>query len=476
MSESVETRAAVSCRVSAPAVVTAFVGRHRAAGCVRTPTRRTALAALLLALLGASGGLAAREATLATPTLTTAQWRADLHYLATELPRRHIAPFGHISRQAFEREVAALDRRLPTLDPDAIFVGMDRLENLIGDGHTYIRIPKDAPVFPLRFERFDGDYRLVATAPGSPAEAVLGARLVKVGDTPIAEAQRRLMTLTPASETQALRDIRATQLLLANGMILHGLDLLPVRTLGRYTLRADDGSTREVRVPAGAPPATWHELVAAPPLSQQHADRALACDAVPAQHAVYCNFRSYRTLSSDAPRMFALIDRVRPQRLIVDLRNNDGGDFCEGLKYLVEPIRTRPAINRDGHLFVLIGPRTFSAAMANAVHLRQLTRAILVGAPIGEKPNSYQEARDMVLPNSHWVARYSTRLYRFTAGAENLIRPDKSIPRTWPDYRAGRDAALDWTLSVPVDARLKPRAWPGLGTVPAGSEICEGDD
>lgn len=81
----------------------------------------------------------------------------------------------------------------------------------------------------------------------------------------------------------------------------------------------------------------------------------------------------------------------------------------------------------------------------------------------------------MVLPNSRWAARYSTRLYRFTAGAENLIRPDKSIPRSWPDYRAGRDAALDWALSVPIDARLKPRAWPGLGTVPAGSEICEGD-
>ncbi|WP_091336092.1 S41 family peptidase [Frateuria terrea] len=430
--------------------------------------------ASLLALLFAAGSLLAHDAAAAAPTPITAQWRADLRYLATELPKRHVAPFWRLSRQQFEREVTDLDRRLPALDPDQIFVGMDRIENAIGDGHTYIRIPKDAPTFPLRFFRFGTDYRLIAAPPGSAPAAMLGARLVKVGDTPIAEAQRQLLSLTPAGETQPLRDVRATNLLV-NGLILHGLRLITDRAVARYTLQADDGTRREIRLPAGPAPTTWHELPAAPPLSLQHPDLALACTELPAQQAMYCNFRSYRTLATDAPRMLAQIDRAHPQRLIVDFRRNDGGDFCLGLKYLVDPIRARPAINQDGHLFVLIGPRSFSAAMANAVHFRQLTHAILVGDPIGEKPNSYQEAREMVLPHSKWVARYSTRLYRFTAGAENLIRPDVAIPTPWQDYRAGKDPPLDWTLNVPIDAHLKPRAWPGLGKTPAGSEICEGD-
>jgi hypothetical protein len=45
--------------------------------------------------------------------------------------------------------------------------------------------------------------------------------------------------------------------------------------------------------------------------------------------------------------------------------------------------------------------------MANAAHFRKRTKAILIGQPIGEKPNTYQEAREMVLPNSGWVARYT---------------------------------------------------------------------
>ena len=135
-----------------------------------------------------------------------------------------------------------------------------------------------------------------------------------------------------------------------------------------------------------------------------------------------------------------------PENLVIDLRLNPGGDFTLGLKYLVKPIRKSKSLNRKGHLFVLIGPKTFSAAMSNAAHFREQTSALLVGEPIGEKPNSYQEARDMVLPNSHWDARYSVKFYHFAPGEENLIRPDHETPETWDDYREGRDPALNWVL------------------------------
>ena len=142
-----------------------------------------------------------------------------------------------------------------------------------------------------------------------------------------------------------------------------------------------------------------------------------------------------------------------PDNLVIDLRLNAGGDFEQGLKYVVNPIRRMSKINRSRHLFVLIGPRTFSAAMANAAHFRKGTKAILVGQPIGEKPNSYQEAREMVLPNSRWVARYSVRFYRFVRGEENLIRPDREIAETWADFQAGRDPVMDWVLRTISDAQ-----------------------
>jgi hypothetical protein len=82
--------------------------------------------------------------------------------------------------------------------------------------------------------------------------------------------------------------------------------------------------------------------------------------------------------------------------------------------------------------------------MSNAAQFRSETKAVLVGQTIGEQPNSYQGAREIRLPNSHLVVRVSTKFYTFTVSKENVIRLDKEIPRTWADYKAGRDAVLDW--------------------------------
>ena len=105
-----------------------------------------------------------------------------------------------------------------------------------------------------------------------------------------------------------------------------------------------------------------------------------------------------------------------------------------------------PLVKQRGHLFVLIGVDKFSAAMSNAAQFRQQTSATLVGEPIGERPNSYQEAREMWLPNSQLLVRYSTQYYKFVEQGENIIRPDREIITEWREYAAGRDPVLEWVL------------------------------
>ena len=144
--------------------------------------------------------------------------------------------------------------------------------------------------------------------------------------------------------------------------------------------------------------------------------------------------------------MFALISSARPGKLIIDMRDNGGGDNSVGYAEILKPIEARPDLNARGHLFVLIGPLTFSAAMNNAAQFQSETNAILVGQTIGERPNSYQELRQFRLPNSHLVVRASTLWYAFRKTGPNVIAPDKEIIPTWDDLKNGRDPALDWVL------------------------------
>jgi hypothetical protein len=82
--------------------------------------------------------------------------------------------------------------------------------------------------------------------------------------------------------------------------------------------------------------------------------------------------------------------------------------------------------------------------------VKRETAAILVGEPIGEKPNSFQEAREMRLPNSHVIARYSTESYSFVEKGENVIQPDQEIDREWNSYQAGLDPVLEWALEYKI--------------------------
>ena len=53
----------------------------------------------------------------------------------------------------------------------------------------------------------------------------------------------------------------------------------------------------------------------------------------------------------------------------------------------------------------------------------------------------------MTLPNSGIAVSYSTKNYKFLDEEVPAVLPDKRIDPTWADYKAGRDAVMDWILS-----------------------------
>jgi hypothetical protein len=98
---------------------------------------------------------------------------------------------------------------------------------------------------------------------------------------------------------------------------------------------------------------------------------------------------------------------------------------------------------------VLVGRRTYSAAMVTAIDFRKETSATLVGEPIGERPNSYSENDELTLPNSRVVVSYSTRYYTFLDQDVPAVLPDIRIDPDWASFRAGRDPVLEWVQSRP---------------------------
>jgi len=361
------------------------------------------------------------------------------------MPKRHANAFYSLSKAEFNDEVKALEGRIDTANGDEMFVGFQQIAKSVGDGHTGIDAPPDRRAVPIEVTRFGKDFRITAVGPG--LDEALGARILQIDRMPIAQVWKRVLTLTPRAELPELRE-SAGLVYLARGYALHGLDVTPDRTRTVYTLEDESNHIFELEI-QGLAPGEDVKLKSGfgdTALRFRHPDEPFWCENLANEHTIYCAWHSYQGLKEKAAAMFALVDSVKPQKLIIDMRDNGGGDNIVGHTELIAPIEARPDLNARGVLYVLVGPLTFSAAMNNAAQFQDETKAILVGQTIGERPNSFQEPRQFRLPNSHLVVRASTQWYAFRKNGPNVVAPDRQIIPTWDEVKGGRDPVLDWVL------------------------------
>ena len=378
--------------------------------------------------------------------VTKDQWHADLAHFARELPKRHLNAFHAVTREQFDAAVKELDASIATAGDDAIVVGFSRITAMVGDGHTGVHIPPNWHRLAIQIQPFGEEWRV--TRVPEATKAILGAKVTAIDGVAIAEVVRRLTALTPQDELAPLQRFTVTQKLHV-AEVLHGLGITKSPDEVTLTVMGDDGATANavlhvLPITAQAQQG-WVSLSAETPLSRRDPQSAFVVQYLPAQKTVYVNWRRYDDLSDNAAKLWQLVDSSDVAKIVVDLRQNDGGDFKIGRRYMVSEVARRAAKITP---IVLVGPRTFSAAMVNAIDLRNDAHATLGGETIGEKPNSYSENDEFVLPASRLMVSYSTRLYKFVPdGAPNVVEPDQRVEQTWADAKAGRDAALEWALA-----------------------------
>jgi hypothetical protein len=387
----------------------------------------------------------------ATTQITAEAWRADLHYLARELPSHHVNAFHTVSREAFAGEVARLDAAIPGMNGDQVLVGLMRIVALVGDGHTHLDLPPTFLRYPIELQWFGDELRVVAAA--SPYHAAVGARVLAIGSTPIGDVMERAMQLVPRGENDGRTRLTAT-MQLALPEVLHGLGVIPNRGNAPFALELAT-SERATMTLAPAPLGDFSNWRIAtgekPPLYLQKLTEPWWVEFLPEAQTVYFSFTRYPPDAEFRERGAALarlLDESHARRLVIDLRRNEGGDFDQFRRLLLPIIKARSAINRKGGMFVITGPGTFSAAMVNALDLRNEANAILVGAATGMRPNHYGEHGEFRLPNSGFRVSYSTQYHRFGADTDSAVIPDRSIEPTWAEFRAGRDPVMEWILST----------------------------
>jgi hypothetical protein len=150
------------------------------------------------------------------------------------------------------------------------------------------------------------------------------------------------------------------------------------------------------------------------------------------------------SLAQFCRRMMASIDASQAENLAIDMRHNGGGNGLLNRALLRELVRS-DRINRKGHLFVILGRNTFSAAMSAATDLERQTECLFVGEPSCSGRNFRGQANPITLPCSGLRLSCASLYYQgalLSSDRSPWIAPDIVAELSSADEADNRDPAL----------------------------------
>jgi len=444
---------------------------------------RRSLAACVLALaLVHARPSPAQQLARRPPLLTAAEavrWREDLRYLAAEMPKRHRNLYHNLSPTEFARAVRRLDARIPTLRRHQVILELARLVARVGDGHTNVAPARDPKIgfqaLPLRLYLFS-DGLWIRAADSAHAELV-GSRIVRIGRASVVQAVAAVGPLVGRDNDMGLEF--AAPFLLVMPEVLQGLGLIDDMQRVPLVLERYGQQRTVVLEPSGpAPlmardtdrswevPDRWTDARGEPerwPLWLRQPGNKFWFEYLPAQRALYVQFNEVNdkpdeTVARFADSLFGFARAHGAERLVLDLRLNGGGNG-EFNRPLVLGLIRAERLDVRGHLFVLIGRRTFSAAQFLATELENWTDAIFVGEPTASRGNQYGDSYRITLPNSGVTVRVSTLYWQLSDPRDTRpwTPPEVATDLSFADYRANRDPALEAALSWTSEPSLADR-------------------
>lgn len=374
------------------------------------------------------------------------QWAQDLDFLSNELPKRHKNLFHNISESGFKTQIEALKAKLPSMDQEEILVGFMKIIASVGDSHTTLGY-RPQQGLPLMLYWFKDGIAVLNTT--GEYKNILYGRITALGNKPIEDIVAALKAIIP-HENEAQVKNKITNLL-TDPVILHGTRLIPHQDSASLTVRTTSGRTvtLEMKPLSFTSKPEWIVGTANEsdlPLYLKNRRMFYWYKILPGSKTLYFKYNSCQNMTGQpfgdfVKKLFGTIDGERIKRIVIDLRHNGGGNSGLFAPFL-EELEKREEFQRKGSIYVLIGRRTFSSAILNAIDLKKRTPAVFAGEPTGGKPNHYGEVRSFRLPQSGLQVTYSVKYFQVIEGDPVSLVPDMLIEPKISDYVKKYDPVL----------------------------------
>lgn len=372
----------------------------------------------------------------------------DLAYFKTTLPQRHTNLFTKVSEATFNAKVDAIALKADSLNYETFTAALSKLIVAIGDEHTRVE-PNYTKVLPIKFEQYkEGIFTIGVDR--NYASSLLG-RLIAINGQSMEVITMKFKTVIQ-SENKSYFTVGLLNFL-NNPSFLKGLNITDTNDEVTYTLA--DATGKETKITLKSVPKNENSnIVFTDSYNAMLATKSndfywYQYDGT--RKILYFNYSKCRE-NEQKPfdkfneELFALIEKEKPNKIILDLRNNSGGNSAI-LDPFIEKIKDN-YLNKKQNFFVLIGKKTFSSALMNAVELKKNLSVTLVGETTSGSINHYGEVRGFSLPKTKLTIGYSTKYWENWKGKKGPLQPDVSINYTVNSFKNGKDEALEYIFNL----------------------------
>ncbi|HSS21633.1 MAG TPA: hypothetical protein VLL54_16280 [Pyrinomonadaceae bacterium] len=403
--------------------------------------------------------------TVATQTTSkerNAGWTSDLDALIKVLREKHWRYRDCSFPDAFVKREAAIRRSIPQLTDDQVGVEFQSLLATLNDGHTLV-FPfgmkrGGLSHLPVAFYDFEDGPAIVAT---DPAHAfMIGRKVLSIGGVSVANLVERATPFMSLENKSQRRWVFPTYLtfpafLRAAGVVMETNAIaVSIETDSgpqTVTLNPDPAPIDPEQLVLGMipPPAPTVAPLFLSRLRDAYWFTTLSDDTIVYFQMNRVGNTKAEPLDRFSPRLLQTLLRPETKALIVDLRNNNGGNGAL-LPPLVRSLVTFHGMRPTAPIYVMIGRQTFSAAQTLVNRLEEYVDPIFVGEDTGSKPNRFGNGSGFQLPYSGIIGEISTGYNQAATSRDTraATSPSIRIGMKLSDWRAGRDVTLDHVLTL----------------------------
>jgi len=386
-------------------------------------------------------------------------WNKDIKMFEEKIKSLHIKPFHSITENEFDQKISGLRNDAGSLDIKTFNYRLAEIVASIGDMHTRMSMITDYH-FPFKIFLFEEGFYIRAVS--SNNKELLGDKIISINGHPIESVFETLKKITSADNKIGYWNNTVSYLEIPDLLKFYGIipDLNqnipisfekagPVKIKPLKDVTSEENMIHVFQQSENPVPLYLRNLFSKPYQWEYLESEDLFYWQINTIRDFTADY-SFEAMTKDA---LSRIREIKPQKLVLDLRWNGGGNdpaYRSSLPKLISTLIEND-LNREDRFYTIIGRYTASAAQHLVNDLEYLTNTTFIGEPTKQNVQFFSDSRVFELPTSGLIVAVSTgwlQNYKpYGIEDRTIFYPDIGIPLEFSDFKNNQDAVLEYIIN-----------------------------